>query len=129
MNPVEQLALSKIKLSTKVRKQVEPGHYKGEITTTTAYDITVGENYMSPVNPAWMKLCIVAFSKMNVKTQDAIIRQVTENGEDVAELVKTIEPSVKARVRELMPERECNGKVTGKTFIVGCESAYREWEL
>ena len=127
MNPVEQLVLSKIKLPTKVRKQIEPGHYKGEITTTTSYDLTVGENYMSPVNPAWMKLCIVAFSKMNVKTQDAIIRRVVDDGADIADLVKAIEPSVKKRVRALMPERECNGKVTGKTFILGCETISRDW--
>ena len=62
-------------------------------------------------------MACIAFSKLNEATQDAIIREAADGGENIKELVKDVSPSVKAKVRSLMPERECNGLVTGDVFV------------
>lgn len=119
LEPIQQLVLSKMTLPRKVRDQITPGEYEGALDVRLRYGFTVGEDYHSPVNAPWMKLLCVAFSKLNVDTQNSIIRTVLDD--DIDDMVAEISKSVKERVASLRPERECKGKVTGKVFVTACE--------
>ena len=112
-----RVALGKVRPSSIERKAVAPGEYNGDVLVRLLYDLKVGEDFEKPVNVPWQKLACIAFSKLNEATQDAIIREAADGGENIKELVKDVSPSVKAKVRSLMPERECNGLVTGDVFV------------
>jgi hypothetical protein len=115
MQSIQKLALDKVRIKKVERAGIAPGEYSGEVLIRLIYDLNVGEDYEQSVNVPWQKLACVAMSKLNEATQDAIIREALDKG--VLSTVKTVEPRVKAKVRSLMPDRECKGKVTGDTHV------------
>jgi hypothetical protein len=130
LSPIEILAISKAASASSkevkaARELVGPGEYTGTVTVTLDYGFKVGEDYDKDASVPWMDLALVALSKLNGTTRNAIIEQMAQmkadkllSGKTVAPAIAEAKADVTAKIKELYAPKNTKGRVDGTSKVI-----------
>jgi len=133
LTAIETLALSKLKSSAKVRSVVTPGKYKGTVSVTVDYDLTVGEDeaYTPTVKIGQLPGMALALRKAGFMGPE-IIKMVTEAASELAEggglALNEVCSDIESTIKEIqsglssdLPKKVRKGKINGKVSVVSAQ--------
>lgn len=123
LQPIEHLALSKVKLPDKVRDGLAPGAYPVDAVVRITGEVRVGEDHpqKGKLSVPWAQMLLSALAGLTTEERAEFVRVSMGTQEDYSELQIEIEDLV----RSIAPPRTymARGKTTAKLDVEALDKA------